>query len=76
MVSLTFRSEERHGRKEGAALVLRRGDVTFEVARLAQEVDAGEVHVAADVSGYAQTRQDRLSDALGRRRLVTHDSVT
>jgi deoxyribodipyrimidine photo-lyase len=63
-------------RESGAALVVRRGDVTFEVARLAQEMDAGEVHVAADVSGYAQTRQDNLSDALGRRKLVTHDSVT
>jgi deoxyribodipyrimidine photo-lyase len=39
-------------------------------------MDAGEVHVAADVSGYAQTRQDNLSDALGRRKLVKHDSVT
>lgn len=63
-------------RELGAALVLRRGDVASEVARLAQEVDASEVHVAGDVSGYAQTRQDSLSDALGRRRLITHDSVT
>ncbi len=63
-------------RELGAVLVLRRGDVTSEVARLAQEVDAEEVHIAADVSGYAQARQHRLSDALGRRQLVVHDSVT
>jgi deoxyribodipyrimidine photo-lyase len=62
-------------REQGAALVLRRGDVVAEVVRLADEVDAAEVHIAADVSGYAQARQP-LSEALSQRRLVTHDSVT
>lgn len=60
----------------GGALVVRRGDVATEVARLAQEVDASHVHMATDVSGYAQARQGKLSQGLGRRTLVTHDSVT
>ncbi|MGH3897620.1 MAG: deoxyribodipyrimidine photo-lyase [Pseudonocardiaceae bacterium] len=63
-------------RELGAALVLRRGDVASEVACLAQEVDAAEVHIAADVSGYAQMRHRRLDQVLGRRKLVGHDSVT
>ena len=62
-------------RKLGAALVLRGGDVAVEVARLAEEVDAAEVHVAADVSGYAQRRQRRLGEALGRRELIVHEGA-
>jgi deoxyribodipyrimidine photo-lyase len=58
----------------GGGLVVRRGDVAAEVARLADEVDASEVHVAADYSRHAVRRQDALARALGRRRLVLHAS--
>ncbi|MBC6459882.1 cryptochrome/photolyase family protein [Actinomadura sp. HBU206391] len=49
----------------GAGLVVRRGDVVAEVARLAHRTGAAEVFAAADVSGYAQRRQRRLADGLG-----------
>jgi deoxyribodipyrimidine photo-lyase len=52
----------------GAGLVVRRGDVVAEVAGLARRTGAAEVFVAADVSGYAQRRQRRLAEALGRER--------
>lgn len=61
-------------RSRGAALIVRRGDPVTEVARLSTQLDVTQVHVAADVSGYAQRRQRRLARALGRR-LVVHDGV-
>jgi deoxyribodipyrimidine photo-lyase len=61
-------------RRRKAHLVVRRGDVVAETARIAEEVDAAEVHVAADYSGYAKKREAALLDALGRRNLVTYDS--
>lgn len=61
-------------RSRGAALIVRRGDPVTEVARLATQLAATQVHVAADVSGYAQRRQRRLAKALGRR-LEVHDGV-
>ena len=60
--------------ERGAGLVVRRGDVATEVARVADDVDAAEVHVAADYSRHAVRRQSALADALGRRQLVLHDS--
>ncbi len=66
-------------RDRGAGLVVRRGDVVDEVAKLADDVGAGQIHLATDVSGYAQRRQQRLQqrlDAAGRQ-LCLHDaSVT
>lgn len=63
----------------GAGLVVRRGDTAAVVREEAAEVGAAEVHVAADVSGYAQRREQRLREALGtldeRPDLVVHDSV-
>jgi len=63
----------------GAGLVVRRGDVVDEVAKLADEVGAGQIHLAADVSGYARRRQQRLRQRLddAGRQLCVHDaSVT
>ena len=47
----------------GAPLVIRRGDWTDEVMRLARDVGADAVHMSADVSGYAQQREQALSHA-------------
>lgn len=61
-------------RQLGGALVVRRGDVVAETAKVADEVDAVSVHMAADYSGYASHREARLERALGRRPLRLHDS--
>ena len=45
----------------GGGLVVREGDVVEEVAKLVAEVRATEVHVAGDVSGYAQRRRRALA---------------
>ncbi len=60
-------------RERGGRLVLRSGDVVDEVCRVAEETGAGEVHVAADASAYAQRREHRLREALPRRELHVHD---
>jgi deoxyribodipyrimidine photo-lyase len=58
-------------------VVVRHGDVAAEVARLAQEVGAGRVHVARDASAFAARRERRLRAVLAgdRRELVVHDGV-
>lgn len=63
--------------ERGARLIIRRGDVAAEVCRVAAEVGAARVHVAADVTGYARRRCDRLQVALASdgRDLVVHDGV-
>jgi deoxyribodipyrimidine photo-lyase len=61
-------------RRIGGALVVRRGDVVAETAKVADEVDAVAVYMAADYSGYAERRETRLRRALGRRSLRLHDS--
>jgi deoxyribodipyrimidine photo-lyase len=65
-------------RARDGRLVLRSGDVAEEVCRLAARAGARDVHVAADVSGFAQRREDRLRRALEAdgRRLHVHDAVT
>ena len=56
-------------RAVGSGLVVQRGPVVEEVCRIARQVNATEVHISADVSGYAQRRQSRLAAALaGERR--------
>ncbi len=50
--------------RERIPLVVRRGDVVAETARLAAEVGAEAVHVSEDVSAYAQAREERLRAAL------------
>jgi len=61
----------------GAGLVVRRGGVVEQVRALAAEVDATWVHIAADVSAYAQRRRDALAVALSAdgRQLCVHDAV-
>ncbi|MET8948492.1 deoxyribodipyrimidine photo-lyase [Streptomyces sp. NPDC004542] len=65
-------------RRRGGRLVVRSGDVVAEVCKVAAEADADEVHMAADVSGYAHRREERLRRALEAdgRRLHVHDTVT
>ncbi|MFJ6988210.1 MULTISPECIES: cryptochrome/photolyase family protein [unclassified Streptomyces] len=65
-------------RERGGRLVLRTGDVVAEVCRVATEAGADEVHVSADVSGYAHRREERLRRALEAEgvRLHVHDTVT
>ncbi|HET7327623.1 MAG TPA: deoxyribodipyrimidine photo-lyase [Nocardioidaceae bacterium] len=62
----------------GAGLVVRRGTVADVVADLVAEHGVGDVHVAADVTGYAQRREEalrsRLSDSGAA--LHVHDAVT
>ncbi|MFD0263314.1 cryptochrome/photolyase family protein [Kitasatospora indigofera] len=61
-------------RSRGGRLVLRRGAVAAETARLAAATGAVSVHVAAGVSGFAQRRESALREALGDR-LRVHDAV-
>jgi deoxyribodipyrimidine photo-lyase len=65
-------------RSRGADLVVRQGDVVDEVSRLAHEVGAAQVHIASDVSRYANRREHALRRALEgeRRELVVHDGST
>ncbi|MEU6366856.1 deoxyribodipyrimidine photo-lyase [Streptomyces sp. NPDC046931] len=65
-------------RARGGRLVVRSGDVVDEVCRVVAEADACEVHLAADVSAYAQRREERLRGALEAegRRLHVHDAVS
>jgi len=56
-------------RERGADLVLRRGDPAAEVIRLAAEVRATAVYLAADVSHYAAARRGRLERECGRHRI-------
>lgn len=50
-------------REHGGRLVMRHGDVIEQVRQVAAEVRASEIHIAADVSAYAQQRARRLQQA-------------
>lgn len=63
-------------RDRGAALVVRRGDPLQELAELVAEHDVTDVHLAADVSGHAQRRQDALVDGLDARVHLHDASIT
>ncbi|MEV0295477.1 deoxyribodipyrimidine photo-lyase [Nocardia sp. NPDC050710] len=56
----------------GGRLVVRRGEVVDEVDRVAAEVHADSVHIAADVSGYSRGREDALRERLARRSCLLH----
>ena len=58
----------------GGRLVLRAGEIVREVCKVAEETGAGQVHVAGDVSGFAQRREERLRTELAkvRRELRVH----
>lgn len=58
----------------GGRLVIRRGDPVEEVTRVAEQVGAAGVHIAADVTGYAHRREESLRGRLGSR-LQVHDEV-
>jgi deoxyribodipyrimidine photo-lyase len=64
-------------RARGGALVVRRGKVVHEVCALARQTGATQVHVAADVSRYAQRREHALAAALRAEgcELVVHEGV-
>ena len=61
----------------GGELAVRQGDPATEVARLAAEADASEVHVSRDVSAHAGARERRLRKALEEQgcSLHVHDAV-
>ncbi|MFF8193287.1 cryptochrome/photolyase family protein [Streptomyces bobili] len=65
-------------RERGGRLVVRSGDVVEEVCRVAGEAGADEVHLSADVSRYAQRREERLRHALEAAGVLlrVHDAVT
>jgi deoxyribodipyrimidine photo-lyase len=54
----------------GADLVLRRGDPVGEAVRMTTETGAGAVHLAADVTGHARRREERLAAACAERRVA------
>jgi len=61
-------------RARGAGLTIRGGDVVAETAKLARRVRADAVHVAGDVSGYAQRRGQELTAAFACE-LVMHEDT-
>ncbi|MRH87593.1 deoxyribodipyrimidine photo-lyase [Nocardia sp. SYP-A9097] len=65
-------------RARGARLIMRRGEVVTEVERVATEVGAGGVHIAADVSRYSAQRARCLRERLAAQGipLYEHASVT
>ncbi len=65
----SLRDLDRSLRARGAALVVRRGDVVAETAKVAAESTADAVFLGEDVSGYAQRRERRLRDTLARDRI-------
>ncbi|MGW4043435.1 cryptochrome/photolyase family protein [Streptomyces sp. NPDC004721] len=80
---LAFLADCLHGldaelRWRGGRLVVRGGSLVDQVCEVARDADADEVHMAADVSGFAHRREERLRRALEAdgRRLHVHDTVT
>jgi deoxyribodipyrimidine photo-lyase len=65
-------------RRRGGRLVVRSGPVEREVAAVAAECGAGEVHLSAGVTGYAHRREERLREVLRGRGVAvrSHDAVT
>ena len=64
-------------RERGGRLVVRRGEIVEQVREVAERVGADSVHVAGDVSGYAERRARALRamlEAQGRE-LVLHECV-
>ena len=63
---------DRSLRERGGALVVRRGPPERELAALAEEVGAGEVHFSFDTTAYARRRGERVHAALGAAGLAVH----
>jgi deoxyribodipyrimidine photo-lyase len=57
-------------RKKGGDLVVREGDPVAETIRAARDTGAETVTLAADVSGYATRREQRLKDECERHRIA------
>jgi deoxyribodipyrimidine photo-lyase len=64
-------------RERGGRLVIRRGAVAEVVGRVVRDTGAGQVHLAAGVSGYAAHREELLRKELAGSgcELVVHDAV-
>ncbi|MGQ0774497.1 MAG: cryptochrome/photolyase family protein [Pseudonocardiales bacterium] len=64
-------------RHRGGRLVVRAGEPIEQICRVAEQVNAARVHIAADASAYAQARQSALRSALQgqRRELCCHEDV-
>jgi deoxyribodipyrimidine photo-lyase len=58
--------------KRGGGLLIRHGQPERELAALAGEVDATEVHASADVSPFARRRERRVRQVLGRQGIELH----
>ncbi len=65
----SLRDLDRSLRAAGAKLYLRRGDPVAEAVAVARECGAGELHVSADWSAYAQRREERLRRACAEERI-------
>jgi deoxyribodipyrimidine photo-lyase len=65
-------------RKAGGRLFVRRGDVIRETIAVARECGATELHVSADWSAYARSRERRLAGACEKERIefTAHPGVT
>jgi deoxyribodipyrimidine photo-lyase len=74
-LAASLRDLDQSLRERGGALFVRRGDWVDEVVRVAKESDATTIHVARDVSGYAQARLARLESSVSTD-VMTHDSIT
>ncbi|HXH89066.1 MAG TPA: deoxyribodipyrimidine photo-lyase [Gaiellaceae bacterium] len=61
--------------RERLSLVVRCGDVVEETGRLVDELGADTLHLSADVSAYAQAREDRSRREL-RAEVVAHGGIT
>jgi deoxyribodipyrimidine photo-lyase len=62
-------------RHRGGALVTRTGDVGRETRQLAEQVGATAVHLSADYSRYAASRDAKLRHAVGAERVHTHHGL-
>ena len=65
-------------RKAGGRLFVRRGDVVRETLAVAKQCGASELHVSADYSAYARSRERRLAAACEEERIEfsAHPGVT
>jgi deoxyribodipyrimidine photo-lyase len=64
-------------RRRGGRLIVRHGSTVAEVEQMVADLSITEVHIASDVSGYAQRRERRLRDRLSARgcTLQVHSST-
>ncbi|MFP4148298.1 MAG: cryptochrome/photolyase family protein [Nitriliruptoraceae bacterium] len=68
-------------KSRGGELVLRQGEVVAEVAALAREVQADELHLSAEASAFGRRREEQLrrlgaEELGGALRVQAHDGVT